>query len=165
MTIDLNNEVLDSLYADADRSRKELAHSLKISEPSLSKRISTLKLSGEIKNFSINIDYDRVGYNTNSITLIRLPDQKKDVLDNIVQRLMKMNEAVEVYTILGEWDLYVRWLCKSNAQVMEFIRELDDMIPRSVPESRHFQVFQTITLAQQHKREHGPRLSSKPDGK
>jgi DNA-binding Lrp family transcriptional regulator len=143
--------ILNELYNDADRSRKVIGKRVGLSEPSLSKRISELRADGVIKNFSINIDYAKVGFNTSAFTLIRLHDQHKEKATALVEKLSKLNEAVEVYTVLGTWDVYVRWLCHSPAQVMALIKDTL-LSEESVGHT------ETITLAEESKREHGPAL-------
>jgi DNA-binding Lrp family transcriptional regulator len=143
--------ILNALYGNSHRSRKLIAKEVGLSEPSLSKKIATLEHDGVIKNFSINVDYERAGYNTDSVTLIRLNDQHKDKQTAIVEKLAKINEAVEVYTVLGSWDIYVRWICKSNGQVMELVQQHIVGIGQT----------ETLTLGEKYKRENGPLLEIK----
>lgn len=143
--------ILNELYSNSDRARKRIARAVELSEPSLSKKIGLLQQDGLLKNFTINIDYDKAGYNTNSVTLVRMHDQHKDQQNSLVEKLSQVNEAIEVYKILGSWDIYVRWLCSSNAQVMNLVENII---------STHESVAhtETITLGQEYKRERGPSL-------
>jgi DNA-binding Lrp family transcriptional regulator len=148
----IDRKILNELYVDSDRSRKVIGKLVALSEPSLSKKIAMLRAEKVIKNFSVDIDYESVGFNTNSVTLIRIHDAHKDKQTALVQKIAKINEAIEVYMILGPWDVYVRWLCKSNARVMEIINDklLSD---ESVAHT------ETITLGVEFKRVRGPLLS------
>lgn len=144
-----DRRILNALYLNADRSRKAIAREVGLSEPSLSKKIGNLQQDGVLKSFTINIDYEKAGFNTHSISLIRLNDQHKGGGAALVERLGKVNEAVEVYMILGNWDVYVRWVCASNAQVMNLIK-------RWILSEDSVGHVETITLGQEIKRERGP---------
>lgn len=147
----IDRKILNELYLDSDRSRKVIGKAVNLSEPSLSKKITNLKAEKVIRKFSINIDYDKAGFNTNSVTLIRMHDQHRHKQLELVEKLRKINEAIEVYSVLGSWDVYVRWLCKSNAHVMEIISKVlmpDETVGHT----------ETITLGEEYKREQGPLL-------
>jgi Lrp/AsnC family leucine-responsive transcriptional regulator len=146
-----DRKILNQLYAQADHARKVTAKKVGLSEPSLSKKIANLRADGIIKNFSVNIDYARTGYDTHSVTLIRLHDQHRDKQTVLVEKISKINEAVEVYTVLGVWDIFVRWVCSSNARVMELVKN-------SILAEPGIDHIETITLGEEYKREFGPQF-------
>ncbi len=150
MTDATDKKILDLLYSDADRPRKVIAKQVSLSEPSLSKKITFLQASKVIKSFSIDVSYEEIGYGTNSVTLIRMHDQYKGKVAPLISKIVKLNEAIEVYSILGVWDIYVRWLCRNNSQIMKALESITD---ESVAHT------ETITLATEHKRERGPKLA------
>jgi DNA-binding Lrp family transcriptional regulator len=146
-----DKKILDALYVDAYKSQKHISHSIGISEPNYSNRVTALKRDGVIKNFTVNIEYDKVGYGTHAVTLIKFSDQRKDNLQAVIESLLKVNIAIEIYEIFGQWDIYVRWLAKSNTDIRKMIDVID-----SVTKGAH---TETITLAQEHKWERGPLLN------
>ncbi len=144
-----DRKILDALVKDSDVPRRDVARQVQISEGSLSKRISALKEEGLIREFSLNIDYDKAGFHTNAFTLLRLKEQERDSSVRVVQRLAKLDEVIEVYSIFGEWDIYVRWLCRNNAHLMDVLK---DVLSQDIAQA------QTVTLGQEHKRSRGPHL-------
>ena len=147
----LDRKILDSLTSDSKGSQKLLSASLGISEPSITKRKRDLEGKKIIKNYSINIGYDRIGYTTNAVTLVKLKVQKNEVINAIVAELLKINDAIEVYTVFGEWDIFVRWMSTSPARVSEFVQ--------LISENESVAHTQTVQLASEHKRVHGPKLN------
>jgi DNA-binding Lrp family transcriptional regulator len=145
---EIDRKILDELYRGAEKSQKNIAISLGISEPNLSKRIGVMRETGLISKFTVDINYDALGYDTNSITFIKLNDQHKNKLDEIISDLKLINEAVEVFTVFGNSDIYVRWIAASNANIMS---ALNLVLQR--PEVAK---VETVTLAQTYKRERGP---------
>jgi DNA-binding Lrp family transcriptional regulator len=81
-------------------------------------------------------------------------DQHKDRHAALVNNIARLNEAIEVYTIFGEWDIYVRWLCESNARVMELLRD-------TILTDQGVEHVETLTLAQEFRRERGPMFGVK----
>ena len=148
---EIDRKILDSLSSDSKGSQKLMSAALGISEPSITKRKRNLEGRKIIKNYSIIIGYDRVGYTTNAITLVKLKVQKNEVINAIASELMKINDAVEVYTVFGEWDLSVRWMSTSPARVSEFVQQ--------IAENENVAHTQTVQLATEHKRENGPKLN------
>jgi len=150
-----DQRILDALLENSDRSRRDIARRVGISEPSVSKKIANLKSEGLIRGFTVNIDYDKVGFHTNAITFLRLRNQSRETAATVVQSFWKVNEAVEIYSTFGEWHLYVRWHCRSNAHLMDLLK---NAMP---PEVEH---SQTVTFGEEHKREKSPRLLPPAEG-
>ena len=145
-----DREIIRELVRDADRSRKTIATAVGVSEPNLSKRIGTLQDTKVITRFTVDVDYELVGYSTHAFSLVKFRGQDAASTRAVVDRVVKLNEAVEVYSTLGETDLYVRWVCKNNAGLMGALSHLTDN-----PNVAH---VETVTLAEAHKRERGPGL-------
>ena len=154
--------ILAELKNDSNRSRKSIANQIitdtdssgntrKLSESALSKHISRLKDDGIIKRFSIDLDYKKLGYHTHAITLIDLKDQK--FIPELSAHISKINEAIEVFTTLGDHDIFVRWLCRDNSQLINLIKD--------ALSGQQIDKFVTITLAEESKREAGPSLITK----
>lgn len=147
-----DRDIIRELSANSDRPRKSLSLILGISEPSLSKRIAGLIALGIIKRFTIDVKYEdeNIGYSIHAFSLVKLKDQDTAQSTDLVNRIRSTNEAVEVYTTFGEWDLYVRWMCKNNTDLMGAISNL--------LRDKNVAHVETVTLAKEHKRERGPTL-------
>jgi len=145
---EIDRKILQQLYLDSSRTQKEIADSVNITEPTLSKRIRALRQDGVIKRFSADLDYAQAGYNVHCITLIKLEKQDLSNRGDMLKKLRSFNEVVEVYSAFGDYDFCVRWLCASNAKVQLL---LDEAITPDVH-------VKTIVLAQEYKRERGPNI-------
>lgn len=147
---DMDRRILDSLYDDSKGSQKRLSAALGISEPSITKRKRELEGKGIIKNYSVNIGYDRIGYVADAVTLVKLKVQKNEVINKIAEELRRNNAAIEVYTVFGDWDIFVRWLSTSPAEVSAAVQ--------LISENENVQHTETVQLTTQHKRRAGPIL-------
>lgn len=144
---DLDIKILNELERDANRSRKLIARSLDISEPTLSKRISQLVDDGIIRSFTIDIDYEAMSFRSAALTLLKLREPTTQDIEVVVEACIQIPECIEVYHTLGEWDICIRWMCEDNASVLRLLGTIlnDASIARS----------ETITLAGTAKRVRG----------
>jgi DNA-binding Lrp family transcriptional regulator len=148
-------EILDQLSRDSDRSRKTISVAVGISEPSLSKRISVLQAEGVITRFTIDINYEAVGYAVHAFSLVKLKQQNAAGTAAVVERVKQLNEAMEIYSSFGDTDLFIRWICKNPAALMHAVSRITD--------DENVAHVETVTLAQVHKSERGPLLNRAKD--
>lgn len=146
-------QIVKNLSENADRPRKQIAKQIGISESSLSKRIDELSRTGIIKKFTVSIDYESLGYSTHAVSLIRMKEQQTEAAENLLAQITQINEAVEVYTTLGPWDIFVRWICKSPGHVQQLVNTF--LHDSSVGH------IETTTLGTAAKRENGPLIGVK----
>jgi DNA-binding Lrp family transcriptional regulator len=112
--------ILDELSRDANRSRKRIAHAIGISESYLSKKIEELvERQKVIKSFTIDINYEQIGMESDAITLIKAKNIGSNELNELADQISTLNDAIEVYTIFGDWDIFIRWKSRSNHTIME----------------------------------------------
>ncbi|HTT98174.1 MAG TPA: Lrp/AsnC family transcriptional regulator [Rhizomicrobium sp.] len=145
---EVDKKILNQLHLDSARAQKEIAEGAGITEPTLSKRVRALRDTGIIKRFSVEIDYDQIGYDTHCMTLISLDQHDQQKRDEVLQKLLAINEVIEVYSVLGNQDYYVRWLCSSPRRVFE-------LLENAILPGVH---TQTYVLAREYKREYGPKI-------
>lgn len=115
--------ILQALLADSGRSRSSIAQDSGISDPYLSKKISQLVGHHVIKGFTVDLDYDKIGYDTRAITFFKIIQHD---VDRVVEKIAALNEAIGVYEVLGQWDLCVNWMCYSPSHLMGLIKPLTD---------------------------------------
>ena len=149
--------ILSELTQDASVRRKLIAYKVGVSEPTLSKKIATLQDEGYIKKFTIEVDYSKLGYPINAVTVVRLGDQAGGLVDRAIEVLVSLPQTIEVATIVVEWDIYVRWMCSDNAEMISAVRKLLAEFPGSRTE--------TFTLAEFFKCQRGVELIAKGEQK
>lgn len=144
-------QILARLERDAATRRKTLAAAVGISEPTLSKKIGTLVAERIIEKFTIEIDYGKLGLRTNAITLIKLVQQSDEALRLITDALLAMPNAIGVASLVGEWDLYVRWMWQGPDDLVPAVRSLLKIAPIKV---------ETLVLGETLRNERGAQLAT-----
>lgn len=120
----LHYAIIGQLARDATRKRQEIALELDISQGSLSKRIASLVAHKIIKRFTVELDLGKLGLNTHAISLIKLEHQSEEKLREIEDRLKTISSATEYASMLGDYDFFVRWMCRDNDHLVSEVRHL-----------------------------------------
>ena len=108
--------IIKQLKQNAKASLKELSFKLNIKPSTLHKRIEKLKELGIIKNFTINVDYEKLGMNIVAFLLVN-SDKALDVL--------KEGDFIEeLHKITGENDYFIKLRVKDLKKLDEFIEIL-----------------------------------------
>ncbi len=155
MINDVERTILSALSEDFRKHGPRLAETLGVSRSFISKKITELHAErGIIDHFTIAIDYGRLGYVAHAITMIKFENPSLASLDQAAKQISTIDEAIEIYTVFGEWDIYVRWLCRSNSDIMQNIYRVLDR--KDIKNSL------TVTFGKEYRREPGPTLSAEP---
>ena len=116
-------ELLRILYKDARTSIAELARTLSMSAPSVSKRLRRLKEVGIIQSFTIEVDPAQIGYSMAFyIRVSPLPGQ----LSKVISVISAIEEIVECDRITGDDCFIAKVYVRST-------REIEEVINRIIP--------------------------------
>ena len=153
MINDVERTILSALAEDFRKHGPRLSETLGVSRSFISKKITELHAErGIIDHFTIAIDYAKLGYVAHAITMIKFENPSLSSLDQAAKQISTIDEAIEIYTVFGDWDIYVRWLCRSNSDIMQNIYRVLDR--KDIKNSL------TITFGKEYRREQGPALTS-----
>lgn len=110
--------IINALKKDASLSVAKLAKNTNLPSTTVYNRIKKLRDNGIIKNYTINIDKDRVYGNIVGIILIkaRNTDQRQ-----IVQKLLEHPSVENAAILTGNTDIFIRIRVKSIDELNKFI--------------------------------------------
>ena len=120
-----DRRILRYLVRDARKPIAQLARTLGLSESAVRRRIEGLVKSGVIRRFTVDIDYEKAD---NPITVLmgvnvgRMPGPK------VAKALRDIDNIVEIYTVTGEFDLFLKIICEDIhcfEEIIEQIRNQD----------------------------------------
>ncbi|MDO8634381.1 MAG: Lrp/AsnC family transcriptional regulator [archaeon] len=113
--------ILQSLLDDGRMSFSAIAKEVSLTDVAIKKRFERLKRKGVIAAISANLDLKALGYENPIFVQIRSEISKNK---NLVKRLKEFDSVVELYQILGEYNLFAK-LVVPNLEVAEkFIESL-----------------------------------------
>ena len=118
---DVDVQLLRLLYKDARISVADLARAANMSAPSVSERLRRLKESGIIKSFTVDVDYEQLGYRLAFyIRISPLPGQ----LSKVVAVIKEIEEIVECDRITGDDCFIARAYVRSTDELEQVINRL-----------------------------------------
>ena len=118
---DLDRKIIQKLMANSRNSFRAIAKSLNISVATAISRVNKMEKEGIIKNYSANIDYEKLGYDITAIIEIIV---SKGKLVEIEEKLAKYPSVLGVYDITGETDAVIITRFKNRKELNSFVKSL-----------------------------------------
>ncbi len=118
---DIDRELLKELLSDSKRSYRELAKAIGVSAATVINHVQRLESAGVIKDYSIRLDHERLGYELTVITEIIV---SKGKLLETEEEIAKIPNACAVYDITGQTDAMVVAKFKSRSNLSDFTKKL-----------------------------------------
>jgi len=118
---DIDRELLKELLADSKRSYRELAKAIGVSAATVINHVQRLESAGVIKDYSIRLDHERLGYELTVITEIIV---SKGKLLETEEEISKIPNTCAVYDITGQTDAMVVAKFKSRSNLSDFTKKL-----------------------------------------
>ena len=117
---ELDLEILSILSIDGRKNKSTIADDLNRSPNTIIKHISNLEENGAIKNYGVQIDYEKLGFDI--IALIEITVSKGKMLD-VERKIAKNPNVFAVYDITGTYDALILARFKSRAELSEMIKD------------------------------------------
>lgn len=106
-------------------------------------RINKLTKSGIIRNFTVNLDYEKLGYPVLSYVMISYDPSSKTKQEELCMKLSRLENVLGVWIISGEWDIMVLTVQRSIREMSTFVvntlRNMDGIL-----RTETFTVFQSF---------------------
>jgi Lrp/AsnC family transcriptional regulator, regulator for asnA, asnC and gidA len=120
--VDLN--LIKELQYDGRRSFREIAEKLKVAEGTVYNRVNKLREEGVIKNFIVDIDYSKLGYDLTAVIGIR---GKGGHLSEIEGKIAKEGNVTAVYDVTGEYDAILVAKFPGRDELNRLVKKLNGM--------------------------------------
>ncbi len=118
---ELDLEILSILSTDGRKNKSTIADDLNRSPNTIIKRISNLEENNVIKNYGVQIDYEKLGYNI--IALIEITVSKGKMLE-VEKKIAQNPNVFAVYDITGTYDALILARFKTRARLSEMIKDV-----------------------------------------
>jgi DNA-binding Lrp family transcriptional regulator len=118
---DIDRKLLGELLKDSKRSYRELARAIGVSAATVINHVQRLESAGVIKDYTVRLDHERLGYELTVITEITV---SKGKLLETEEEIAKISNACAVYDVTGLTDAMVVAKFKSRSDLSEFTKKL-----------------------------------------
>ena len=119
-----DKRILELLSSDSKLSFRKISKILNMSITSVITRIRKLEENGIIRGYTIEIDYNKLGYDLPVIIDIRVAKGK---LFEVEKEVAKHPNVLAVYDITGDFDVSVLALFKNRRELDDFVKQLQKM--------------------------------------
>ena len=117
----LDKKILELVIADARIPFLEVARACNVSGAAIHQRIQKLTNIGILKGSQINIDPEKIGYETCAFIGLYLKDPEK--FDDVVEELRKIPEVVECHYTTGGYDMFIKLYAYNNHHLLNVIHD------------------------------------------
>jgi len=120
---DIDNKIIKILLNNSRISNTKIAKLLNISEASVRKRIKKIMKIGIIKKFTVELNYNLLGYKRVFIGL----NIDKDKIFNILEKISKNKNINNIYLTGGDHDILIDFLYSKPEELDEYIKYLQSI--------------------------------------
>ena len=124
MLDEIDKKLLQELLKDSKRSQRELAKAIGVSTATVINHITRLESAGVVKDYTVMVDWERLGYELTVIIEITVARGK---LIEVQQAISKLPYVCAVYDITGEIDSIAVAKFKNRQDLSEFPKALLSM--------------------------------------
>ncbi|MFH2112310.1 MAG: Lrp/AsnC family transcriptional regulator [Candidatus Bathyarchaeota archaeon] len=116
--------VLEEYLRDARQSFREIARRTGYSSGTVASRVREMEEAGVIKRYTVQLDYERLGYELTAITEIIVSE---GMMLEVGGRISKIPQTIGVYNVTGDSDIMVVAKFKTRQQLSDFTKNLTKM--------------------------------------
>jgi Lrp/AsnC family leucine-responsive transcriptional regulator len=117
-----DRRILSLLMEDGRRTYDDIARRVKLSAPSVKRRVDRLRASGALQGFTALVDHQALGWNTEA--LVELFYRPGTTLAEVGRTLREHPEVVEAWSVTGEADAIARVRTADNSDLERLIIDL-----------------------------------------
>ena len=121
---DLDRKILSQLQSDASRSLDEIARIVGSSKTPVWNRIRKMKEAGIIKQQTVLLDAEALGFDACFFVLIRTSEHEAEWQQKFLQALRDRPEVLEAHRLAGDIDYILKVLVKNARAYDTFYQSL-----------------------------------------
>ena len=118
----VDHRILALLVADGRRTYEDIGRQVKLSPPSVKRRIDRLRAEGALRGFTAVVDHAALGQDTEA--LVELFFEAGTTLDRVAATLRDHPEVFEAWSVTGDADAIARVRTADNADLERLIMDL-----------------------------------------
>lgn len=121
---DTSIRVLKEFLRDARQSFREVARRTGFSSGTVASRMKELEEQGVIKKYTVQLDYERLGYELTAVTEVIVSE---GMMMEVGEKIAGISQAVNVYNVTGDSDIMIVAKFKTRQQLSDFTKGLTKM--------------------------------------
>lgn len=126
----LDREILNLLLKDSSLSSREISEKVDYSKVTVLNHIKKMEEKGIIKNYTVNLNYEKIGYGLQIIIEMRISQGK---LLKVEEKIANNERVSQVYDMTGDFDALILAQFKNRKEADQFIKKIQtyDFVERT----------------------------------
>lgn len=121
--------ILREVRQDSRISNNELARRINLSQPAAHKRLKRLKTTGVIRDYTVHLNYEKLGYELICFFQTRLHGHLEKDITLFETQVAAFPEVLECHYLTGEFDHLLKAVFKGRRELERFLRNKLSTIP------------------------------------
>ena len=121
---DIDSQILGMLVLDSRTSLANISREVGISSPAVRERINKLKQMGFIKEFSVVLDYKKLGLGLTAFIGLSM-DESRCCQEDVFTELKKLPEVLEAHFTNGEEDILLKVVSENTESLVNLLGTLN----------------------------------------
>lgn len=121
-----DKKLLTELLKDGRESFSGLAKSCRMTRQSIFSRVKSLKRRGVIRNFTVNLDHQKIGLNIKAYILISAEPLGK-FRDKAMKILMQFPQISQIHILFGRFDFLVEVAVKDIDELSSLLGKIHEL--------------------------------------
>lgn len=115
----LDYQIVELLDRKPGTSVVQIARELGVARPTVQSRLTRMRKSGLLVDILPRLDTTALGFPVTALTTLQI-DQRVGV-DHLHRELLQVPEVIDAVTVAGDWDVVLRVVARSNADLQRVI--------------------------------------------
>ena len=147
----LDKKIIKILKNNSKATLQTISDQINLSIAPTARRINQLEAKGIIKNYTVNIDENSLGYKFPAFIFISLEKQQSKNFDKFEEKILNFPEVVECWLMTGTKDYLIRIAVKDVEEfenfltkkltVIEGVDSVESSIPLRRVKSEHARIY------------------------
>ena len=117
----LDKKIIKILKNNSKATLQTISDQINLSIAPTARRINQLEAKGIIKNYTVNIDENSLGYKFPAFIFISLERQQSKNFDKFEEKILSFPEVVECWLMTGTKDYLIRIAVKDVKEFEDFL--------------------------------------------
>lgn len=118
--------ILNLLIENARMTYADIAKKVGMKSPSVIDRIKRLESEGIIKNYSVEISYEKLGYDIMAFIGVSV-DNAQHIVDFEDNMQNLHNDIIECHHVTGDFTMLLKVITKNTSTLSELIKEIRNL--------------------------------------
>lgn len=121
MLDDTDRKILEECIKNSRQSYREISRNIGVSPGTVVSRMNDMEDQGIIKKYTIQLDYEKLGYDLTAITEVTVSD---GMIEETGKEIKKLSKAQAVYNITGDSDIIVIAKFRNRSELSKFTKTI-----------------------------------------